>query len=108
MSTSRLNTCAWCGKEFASPGRGRPKKFCSHSCRQRAYEQRTASIGPAVPENAVVLRPERVSELRDSLFELRCAAEDIATASSEGADPTEMQQLCSELVALAKQIEKLR
>ncbi|ADL10490.1 hypothetical protein LJU02_05215 [Corynebacterium pseudotuberculosis] len=108
MSNLRVNTCAWCGKEFASPGRGRPKKFCSHSCRQRAYEQRTASIGPAVPENAVVLRPERVSELRDSLFELRCAAEDIATASSEGADPMEMQQLCSELVVLAKQIEKLR
>ncbi|AEX39501.1 hypothetical protein CPTD_01181 [Corynebacterium pseudotuberculosis] len=61
-----------------------------------------------MPENAVVLRPERVSELRDSLFELRCAAEDIATASSEGADPMEMQQLCSELVVLAKQIEKLR
>lgn len=52
--------------------------------------------------------PEKVKALGDELFELRCAAEDIATAAEEGAEPGEIRDLCSELVTLAKHIEKLR
>lgn len=52
--------------------------------------------------------PEKVDAFKDRLFELRCAAEDISTAASENADAEELRDLCDELVALAKQIEKLR
>lgn len=62
----------------------------------------------AMPENAVVLTPEKVDSLRDKLYELRCAAEDIQTAAQEGAGKDEMAQLCDELVSLAKDIEKVR
>ena len=55
-----------------------------------------------------MLRPERVTELRDELYELRCAAEDVQTAAAEGAEPEELSQLCDELVALATRIERLR
>lgn len=54
------------------------------------------------------MQPEQVRQLRDDLFELRCAAEDIATASAEGAGAEEIRQLCAELVDLAKNIENLR
>lgn len=54
------------------------------------------------------MTPERADELRDSLFELRCAAEDIATAVDEGENPREVGALCTELVELARRIEKLR
>lgn len=53
------------------------------------------------------MSPEKVRRLHDNLFELRCAAEDIATAAQEGADATEIQQLSSELVQLARRIERL-
>jgi len=101
-------TCAWCGKELAVSGRGRPRKYCSQSCKQRAYEQRHNVTGTSIPQEAVIIHPDRAAALRDSLFELRCAAEDIATATSEGAEPDEVRDLCNELVTLARAIEKLR
>lgn len=112
MFSDRLPTCARCGTELPKPTRGRPKKYCSQSCRQRAYEQRhgtgVASIGRGIDERAVILAPEKVDNLRDQLYELRCAAEDIETAARENASPKELAQLCAELVSLAKDIEKLR
>lgn len=33
--------CWWCGEEFDHPtGRGFPRRYCSRTCRQRAYEKR--------------------------------------------------------------------
>jgi hypothetical protein len=37
-------TCAWCGREMAIAQRsGRPRRYCSKSCRNRASELRTAA-----------------------------------------------------------------
>lgn len=107
-TTTSVSTCSWCGKELYSSGRGRPRKYCSQSCKQRAYEQRHNVTGTTIPREAVIIHPERAAALRDSLFELRCAAEDVATASAEGAGPEELRDLCQELVTLARTIEKLR
>ncbi|MBU5655326.1 MULTISPECIES: hypothetical protein [Corynebacterium] len=101
-------TCQWCGKEIAQGGRGRPRKFCSPSCKQRAYEQRHNVAGTPIPANAVILTPEKADRLRDGLFELRCCAEDVATAASESASAEEMEELCAELVTLARKLEELR
>ena len=35
--------CAWCSREFTLSARGRLPKWCSQSCRQRAWEQRRAA-----------------------------------------------------------------
>lgn len=64
--------------------------------------------GRPIPANAVLMTPERAERLRDELFELRCAAEDVATATVEGASAVEVKALCEELVELAKKAEKLR
>ena len=102
-------TCQWCGKELPPPeGRGRRRKYCSASCKQRAYEQRTHVAGTGIPAAAAILAPEKVDELRDRLYELRCAAEDVATAHREGANPAEVSALCDELVSMAREIERLR
>ena len=53
------------------------------------------------------MSPDRASELKDSLFELRCAAEDIATAVNEGEEARDIAKLCQEMVELARNIEKL-
>lgn len=34
--------CEWCGTAVPYAGRGRPPRYCSRGCRQRAYELRTA------------------------------------------------------------------
>lgn len=35
--------CGWCGRRFKIKARGRTPKWCSASCRQRAWEQRRAA-----------------------------------------------------------------
>jgi hypothetical protein len=50
----------------------------------------------------VVLTALEASELADRLFEVRCAAEDVATAVDEGAAPAELRGLCDALMRAAK------
>lgn len=58
--------------------------------------------------DAVILSRQRVAEIRDRLYELCCAAEDIQTAAAEGATADELHSLCDELVGLVQKLEKLR
>jgi hypothetical protein len=83
-------------------GIGRRRQYCRQSCRQRAYEQRAMVKGSAVPEDAVVLTAEEAAELADRVYQVRCAAEDVATAVAEGAGEAELKDLCTELLRAAK------
>lgn len=100
--------CQWCGHPLDYAGRGRKPKYCSQSCRQRAYEQRHGHGGIGISESDLVLRGEKAQYLFDSLFELRCAAEDINTAVHEGAGNADLLVMTEELAALAREIESIR
>lgn len=58
--------------------------------------------GTAVPQDAVVLTADEAAELSDRVYQVRCAAEDVATAVEEGAPANEVRQLCEELLRAAK------
>ncbi|MFT3662402.1 MAG: hypothetical protein QM809_13750 [Gordonia sp. (in: high G+C Gram-positive bacteria)] len=88
--------------------RGRRRKYCKRSCRQRAYEQRTLTEGTAIPADALILSPDEVSGFGDRMFALRCAAEDLRTALAEGEDRDDLAAMADELVALAREAERLR
>ena len=81
---------------------GRRRQYCRQSCRQRAYEQRALVKGSAIPEDAVVLSADEAAELSDRVFQMRCAAEDVATAVDEGAATSELRELCNALLRAAK------
>lgn len=81
---------------------GRRRQYCRQSCRQRAYEQRSLVKGTSLPPDAVVLSAEEASELSDRVYQVRCAAEDIAIALQEGADPAELRALCDALMQAAR------
>ncbi len=104
----RPYACAWCGAQIVDSLRGRRRKYCKQACRQRAYEQRTLTEGTAIPDDAVILTPDEVEAMRDRLFELRCAAEDLATAVSEGASTGTLTQLREDLLELAAAAERFR
>ncbi|AQT79820.1 hypothetical protein B1R94_11880 [Mycolicibacterium litorale] len=99
---SRCQPCRWCGREVADAGMGRRRQYCRQSCRQRAYEQRAMVKGSAIPEDAVVLSADEAAELSDRVYQVRCAAEDVATAVDEGAAADELRELCDALVRAAK------
>jgi hypothetical protein len=97
----RPQPCRWCGRDVADAGLGRRRQYCRQSCRQRAYEQRSLVKGTAVPEDAVVLSADEAAELSDRVYQVRCAAEDVATALDEGAGAPELRQLCDALMRAA-------
>ncbi|WP_156432837.1 hypothetical protein [Mycobacterium sp. M26] len=99
---TRPQPCRWCGREVADSGLGRRRQYCRQSCRQRAYEQRAMVKGTSVPADAVVLTADEAAELSDRVYQVRCAAEDVATAVDEGADRAELRHLCDALVKAAK------
>lgn len=55
-----------------------------------------------MPADAVVLSAEEASVLSDRVYQLRCAAEDMATALEEGADAAELRELCDAVMAAAR------
>jgi hypothetical protein len=89
-------------------GMGRRRRYCRQSCRQRAYEQRASlnrgEVGPlsALPADAVVLSADDAADLSDRIYQVRCAAEDVATALGEGAPATELRDLCDVLITAAR------
>ncbi|ORB73568.1 hypothetical protein [Mycobacterium scrofulaceum] len=99
--------CRWCGRDVSDAGMGRRRQYCRQSCRQRAYEQRASltrggGSALALPPDAVVLSADDAVDLSDRVYQVRCAAEDVATALEEGAQATELRELCDVLIRAAR------
>jgi hypothetical protein len=56
----------------------------------------------AVPADAVLLSGDEAADLSDRVYQVRCAAEDVATALDEGAGATELRELCDVLIRAAR------
>jgi len=56
----------------------------------------------ALPDDAVVLSADDAADLSDRVYQVRCAAEDVATALDEGAAATEVRELCDVLIRAAR------
>ena len=55
-----------------------------------------------MPADAVVLSADEAADLSDRVYQVRCAAEDVATAVDEGAGTVELRELCDELIHAAR------
>ncbi len=101
--------CLWCGRELPSADRvGRRRRYCAQACRQRAYENRNALNRGELPPDAVVLSIDERNDLADRLYQVRCAAEDVATALGEGSQRDELELLVTELLVAARTAERIR
>ncbi len=101
--------CSWCGRQLPDQlGVGRRRLYCGQSCRQRAYENRTALQRSDLPDDAVVLSVDERDDLADRLFQMRCAAEDVATALGESAPRADLVELVEVLLEAARAAERIR
>ena len=55
-----------------------------------------------MPPDSVVLTADEAAELSDRVYQVRCAAEDVSTAIDEGAQPSELRELCDALMRAAR------
>jgi len=58
--------------------------------------------GTSLAPDSVVLSADEALELSDRVYQVRCAAEDVAIAIEEGADGAELRELCDALMRAAK------
>jgi hypothetical protein len=58
--------------------------------------------GTSLAPDSVVLTADEASELSDRVYQVRCAAEDVAIAVEEGAESAELRDLCAALLQAAK------
>ncbi|HEY2766153.1 MAG TPA: hypothetical protein VGJ13_19400 [Pseudonocardiaceae bacterium] len=107
-SAKLAGCCAWCGARLPTGRAGRPRRYCAQACRQRAYEQRSAVQRAGLADDAVVLSEREFADLTDRIFQLRCAAEDVLTAVTDGAGTPELHRLASDLAMAARALERLR
>ncbi len=56
----------------------------------------------------MVLSTDERDDLADRLYQVRCAAEDVATALTEGASAGELATLVDELLVAARTAEHIR
>lgn len=69
--------CGWCRRILPErTGPGRPKKFCSQSCRQWDWVHRQRADELELRENELVIARDALDQLRDDLYVLSCAIED--------------------------------
>jgi hypothetical protein len=102
--------CAWCGRTYeVKPGRGRPPRYCRRSCRQREYEANRRAKELGLNESELVVARDELEQLRDALYVLEAAVQDVERDLSEGTDDrAEIQQALDWLLAAARPLLELR
>ena len=70
--------CRWCRHVLiVATGPGRPKEFCSQRCRQWDWVSRQRASELALSENELVMTRDELDELKDQIYVLHCALNDV-------------------------------
>jgi hypothetical protein len=86
---------------------GRPRMYCGQACRQRAYEQRTATSKAGLSGDVVLVTRNELDGLQDRLYQLRCALEDVQTLLTEKPTKAELERSLAELVRSTGRLDRL-
>lgn len=95
-------SCMWCGQAIASDGgRGRPRDYCSRSCRAKAYRARKSSGRAASADRTPNRTSDRASQepAGPHLSADRIVRAAIALADAEGLDNLHMRSIAAYLGA---------
>jgi len=83
--TKSTSSCEWCGEGFPkSTGPGRPRRYCRRSHRQRHYEARLLGERRQLGVDEVLVGRRAWEQLRDALYRLQAATEDVAMDVMQG------------------------
>jgi hypothetical protein len=81
--------CLWCRVALRQPtGAGRPRRFCSQACRQWDWVTRQRSRELNLSEHELVITRSHLDDLRDRIYVLACAIEDVEEDLRPDIDPT--------------------
>ncbi len=108
MTKPERRRCAWCGTSFElSGGPGRPPRFCRRSHRQRAYEARQTAATHGLGPDDVLISRATYEELRDLLYQIDSALQDVDGDLAGGAAGEEYRQALWHLYGTAAGVRRL-
>jgi hypothetical protein len=100
--------CGWCRRVLPEQGSvGRPRLYCGQACRQRAYEQRSATAKAGLPGDVVLVTRAELDGLQDRLYQLRCALEDVQTLLTERPTKAELERSLADLLHSTGRLDRL-
>ena len=100
--------CGWCRSTLpVQESVGRPRLYCGQACRQRAYEQRSATAKAGLSADVVLVTRAELDGLQDRLYQLRCAIEDVQTLLSEKPTKAELERSLADLVRSTGRLDRL-
>ena len=105
--SSEARRCGWCRRVLPDQGTGRPRLYCGQACRQRAYEQRSATAKAGLPGDVVLVSRAELDGLQDRLYQLRCALEDVQTLLGERPTKAELERQLEELLRSTGRLDRL-
>ena len=100
--SERREACRWCRRPVEHPKVGRPREFCRRSCRQRDFEARQRATRHGLDESAIIVARSELDDLRDELYVLTCAIEDIERDLSGPPDIDDYRDAVNTLLAAAR------
>jgi hypothetical protein len=105
---SEERRCGWCRSVLpAQESVGRPRLYCGQACRQRAYEQRSATAKAGLSADVVLVTRAELDGLQDRLYQLRCAIEDVQTLLTEKPTKAELERSLADLVRSTGRLDRL-
>ena len=103
---TELRRCRWCRRVLPDrTGRGRRREFCSQRCRQWDWVARQRAHELELSDGELVIAKAALDELRDELYVLACAVDDVERdLEAAGATPSalELTQALEWLLAAAR------
>ena len=103
----RRSRCRWCRRVLPVQKMGRPRLFCSQSCRQWDWVGRQRARELQLNEDELIVTKSELDQLHDELFVLACAVDDVdRDLASAGKAPgtSEVKEMLSWLLEAARPI----
>jgi hypothetical protein len=95
--------CRWCQRPLAGrDGPGRPREYCRQSCRQRDYEARERAVERGLDEGEIIMTRANLDALRDRLWVLACAVQDVESDVTRAATVEEYRAALDWLLEAAR------
>ena len=84
-----VSKCVWCRTPLpVQTGSGRPWRFCTQACKQWDWVARQRASELALSEDELVVTRSELDALRDQIFILKCAIDDVEQDLDPSIDPT--------------------
>ena len=100
--------CGWCRRPIGpTEGRGRPRRFCRRSCRQRDFEARQRLARHGIDESELIVARRDVNRLHDEIFVLSCAVVDAEADLHDAESTADLRRIVSSLLAAARDVSAL-